>query len=191
MKMDALYTFVYRGVLAEESLDKAGRQRRRHFGTDDIIRLRQSLSFDMLDNELLADAQQMAIVYTAMHTFENMVREFVMRAMAEKHGETWWENVPERIRKTVKTRMEEDAKNRYHGSRGRTEMMYCDFGDLSSIIITNWSVFEHVLANMEWAKAVLNALERSRNILMHGGTLAREDVERIGMNIRDWTRQAG
>jgi hypothetical protein len=111
--------------------------------------------------------------------------------MAEHHGETWWEKVPERIQKIVKTRMEEDAKFRWHGGRVSSEMDYCDFGDLSSIIVTNWPVFEVVLANMEWAKATLNALEKSRNIVMHGGVLAKEDIERIGMNIRDWVRQCG
>lgn len=44
---------------------------------------------------------------------------------------------------------------------------------------------------MEWAKATLNTLEKSTNIVMHGGSLSKEDVERIGMNIRDWIRQAG
>jgi hypothetical protein len=34
---------------------------------------------------------------------------------------------------------------------------------------------------MEWAKATLNALEKSGNIVMHGGSVAKEDVERIGM----------
>ena len=76
----------------------------------------------------------MAIVYSAVHAFENTVREFVLGAMAEEFGEKWWSEVPEKIRKRVKTRMEEDAKFRYHGSRGTSEMMYCDFGDLSSII---------------------------------------------------------
>ena len=91
----------------------------------------------------------------------------------------------------VKTRMEEDAKFRWHSSRGGTEITYCDFGDLSAIIVTNWPVFEPVIANMEWAKAVLNTLEKSRNIVMHGGVLAKEDIERIGMNVRDWVRQTG
>ncbi len=111
--------------------------------------------------------------------------------MAEKHGETWWERVPERIRKSAKSRMDEDSKFRWHGARGATEINYCDFGDLSSIIVTNWDVFEDLLGNMEWAKAALNALEKSRNIVMHGGSVANEDIERIGMNIRDWIRQAG
>lgn len=30
-----------------------------------------------------------------------------------------------------------------------------------------------------------------RNIVMHGGVLAKEDIERVGMNIRDWIRQTG
>jgi hypothetical protein len=87
--------------------------------------------------------------------------------------------------------MESDAKFRWHGSRGATEMNYCDFGDLSSIIVTNWEAFEDILSNIEWAKSILSTLEKSRNIIMHSGILAKEDVERIGMNIRDWTRQTG
>ncbi len=189
--MNKLYNFVYRGILTDASLDTAGRQRRRHFGSEDANRLRECLSFDMLDNDQLADAQRMAIVYTAIHCFENMVRQFVTKAMAEWHGEGWWNHVPEKIQKRVKTRMEEDANFRYHGARGANEIMYCDFGDLSSIAVVNWDVFADVLADMGWAKAILDVLEKSRNIVMHGGMLSAEDIERVGMNIRDWIRQAG
>jgi hypothetical protein len=155
------------------------------------MRLKQTLSFDLLDSDLLADAQRMSLVYTAIHSFENMVRLLVMKAMTKRHGSGWWPKVQERIQKTVKTRMEEDAKFRWHGARGTTEINYCDFGDLSSIIVTNWEVFEDLVANLEWAKAVLGTLEKSRNIVMHGGVLAKEDLERVGMNIRDWIRQTG
>lgn len=191
MKNADLYSFVYRAVLTEEALDKAGRRRRSHFGSDDVRAIQRSLSFDYLDSDLLIEAQRMSVVYAALHSFENAVRATVTKAMAEKHGETWWEKVPERIRKSAKSRMDEDSKFRWHGARGATEINYCDFGDLSSIIVTNWDVFEDLLGNMEWAKAALNALEKSRNIVMHGGSVANEDIERIGMNIRDWIRQAG
>jgi len=133
----------------------------------------------------------MAIVYTSIHAFENTVRKLVQKAMAEAHKEQWWTKVPEKIKKRCKTRMEEDAKFKSHGTRGAHELVYCDFGELASIIITNWAQFETILSDMEWAKAVLDTLERSRNIVMHGGLLSKEDVERIGMNIRDWIRQAG
>jgi hypothetical protein len=179
MKAFDLYSFVYRGV------------RRNHFGAEQARDVQRSLSFDFLDLQLLAEAQRMSVVYAAIHAFENGVRLLVVKAMSEEHGATWWEKVPERIQKSSKSRMEEDSKFRWHGARGASEVNYCDFGDLSSIIVTNWPVFEDLLGNMEWAKATLTSLEKSRNIVMHGGSVAKEDVERIGMNIRDWIRQAG
>lgn len=161
------------------------------FGSPQATLLREKLSYDMLDEDALAKAERMAIVYTAIHAFENVVREFVKSSMIEQYTELWWDKVPERIRKKVAGRMDDDAKFKWHGSRGASEMDYCDFGDLSSIIVTNWVVFEPSLTDPEWAKSVLGVLERSRNIVMHGGVLAIQDIERIGGNIRDWVRQAG
>jgi hypothetical protein len=189
--MEDLYSFIYKGVLTEESLDKVGRRRVSNFGKEEEYSIMKALSFEMLDKEYLTEARRMSVVYIALHSFENSVRHLVKSAMTEKFEENWWDNVPERIRKKVKTRIEEDLKNRWHGSRGANEINYCDFGDLSSIIVTNWELFEDVLTNMEWSKSVLSALERSRNIIMHGGIVVREDIERIGMNIRDWIRQTG
>ncbi len=189
--MTRLYDFVYRGMLTDESLDKAGRKRRRSVGAEELENLSTALSFDMLDQDLLSEAQRMSVVYSGVHAFENTVRQLVKKALTEVHKEDWWSKVPDRIQKRVKTRMDEDAKFRWHGSRGASQIHYCDFGDLSSIIVTNWDVFEEILSDMEWAKSILSTLEKSRNIVMHGGVLAKEDIGRIGMNIRDWIRQAG
>jgi hypothetical protein len=76
--------------------------------------------------------------------------------------------------------MEDDATFRWHGRRGESEITYCDFGDLSSIIVTSWAVFEDVVGNTEWAKQLLSTLEKSRNIVMHGGTLQLEDSDVSG-----------
>lgn len=189
--MDDLYNFIFRGVLSEESLDKVGRRRISNFGKEDEYSLMKALSFEMLDKDNIQEARKMSVVYISLHAFENSVRDLVKTAMAEKYEENWWDKVPEKIRNKVKARQEEDLKFRWHGSRGADQIMYCDFGDLSSIIVTNWELFVDLLTNMEWCKAVLSTLERSRNIIMHGGTVSREDIERIGMNIRDWIRQTG
>ena len=186
-----LYSFVYKGILTDASLDKVGRRRRAHFGREETLALQRSLSYELLDGDHLSAAQHMAMVYTAIHAFENVVRDLVTKAMTEAHQAGWWSKVPERIQKTAKSRMEEEAKFKWHGSRGAAEINYCDFSDLSSVIVTNWQVFEDVVGDMEWAKAILNTLEKSRNIVMHGGVLSKEDIERIGINIRDWIRQTG
>ncbi len=189
--MDEIYNFVYKGILTDESLDKCGRKTKHNLGTQEAEAIRTLLSYNMLDEEALVNAQRMSITYTAIHAFENMVRDLVKKAMTEEHKEDWWSKVPERIQKKSKSRMEEEAKFRWHGVRGGSEIEYCDFGDLSSIITTNWDLFDEILADREWAKSLLSILERSRNIVMHGGSLARQDIERIGVNIRDWVRQTG
>jgi hypothetical protein len=189
--MDNLYNFIFRGILTEASLDKVGRKKLSNFGKEDEYALMKALSFEMLDKDNLQNARQMSIVYIALHAFENSVRDLVKSAMTENYLEKWWDKVPDKIKAKVQTRREEDSKFRYHGSRGSEEIMYCDFGDLSSIIVVNWALFEDILGNMEWSKSVLSTLERSRNIIMHGGIVSREDIERIGMNIRDWIRQSG
>lgn len=189
--MNELYTFVYRGLLTDESLDKAGRKCRANLLPRDVDRIRDALSFELLDSERMARAERMALIYTAIHAFENTVRDYVSNAMAEEFQEDWWSKVPAKVQTKVKTRVDDEAKFRWHGARGGAEIEYCDFGDLSSIIVVNWTVFEALLVDLEWVKSTLSVLERSRNIVMHGGVLARQDIERIGINIRDWLRQAG
>lgn len=147
--MSDLYSFVYRGVLTDASLDKVGRKKRLSLGPDDAERIREALSYELLDGELLVKAEMMALIYTAIHAFENSVRTFVHTAMAEAHQEEWWGKVSTRIQNRAKSRMDDEAKFRWHGARGGTEIEYCDFGDLSSIIVTNWDVFEDVLVDME------------------------------------------
>jgi len=189
--MDEIYTFVYKGILTDESLDKIGRKKKKVLGREELDNLRKLLSYEMLDQELIVNAEKMSIIYIALHTFENMVRDFVKRAMLEEYQEEWWSKVSNKIKEKALVRMTEDSKFRWHGSRGGSEIEYCDFGDLSSIIVTNWSVFEEIIVDMEWVKSLLSVLERSRNIIMHGGILSRQDIERIGMHIRDWVRQVG
>ena len=191
MIMDEIYNFVYKGILTDESLDKAGRKRKKLFGQEEADNMRRLLSYEMLDQELIVNAEKMSVIYIAIHTFENMVREFVKNALIEVYQEEWWNKVSGDIRKKANGRMEDDAKFRWHGTRGGTEIEYCDFGDLSSIIVSNWSIFEEIIVNQDWVKSLLSVLERSRNIIMHGGILANQDIERIGINIRDWIRQVG
>jgi len=59
---DQLYSFVYKGILTDESLDGSGRKSKSHFGTEDSLRLERSLSYDFLDNDRLSTAKRMSYV---------------------------------------------------------------------------------------------------------------------------------
>lgn len=194
MNHDKLYSFVFKGLLTEEALDQTSRLKKSKFGNDEFNKLFKSLGIEELDEEFVIKAQKMAVVYTAICAFENMVREFISKKLLENSSENWWkECVSEKIRNKAESRREEENKIRWHTPRGDNIMNYTEFGDLISIIRTseNWPFFEPHIHSIEWAEQIIKTLERSRNVIMHSGELVNQDIERIGMYIRDWLNQVG
>ncbi|MEQ9230700.1 MAG: Swt1 family HEPN domain-containing protein [Cyclobacteriaceae bacterium] len=194
MNSDPLYSFVFRGILTEEALDKTERIRKTRFGGEEFGKLHDTLGIGELDDELVLKAQKMAIVYTAICAFENTVRQFVSKKLLENKGENWWDDcVSEKIRSRAESRRTEENKIRWHTPRGDTIINYTEFGDLLSIIRStqNWEYFEPHIYSIEWADQIIKTLERSRNVIMHSGELVNQDIERIGMYIRDWINQVG
>lgn len=51
----------------------------------------KSLSLDLLDDECVNTAKEMATMYTAIAAFENMVRKFGVKILLEHKGENWWD----------------------------------------------------------------------------------------------------
>lgn len=194
MNKDTLYSFVFKGILTEEALDKTGRLKKSKFGNEEFKKLHQALGIEELDEELVIKAQKMAIVYTAICAFENTVRQFVSKKLLENKGENWWQEcVSEKIRTKAESRRDEENKIRWHTPRGDSIINYTEFGDLISIIrnVDNWQFFEPHINSIEWADQIIKTLERSRNVIMHSGELVNQDIERIGMYIRDWINQIG
>ena len=111
------YEFVFRGLLTDQALDEAGRRVR-----DVYVVLDQEyaakLSLELLDEELVAAARRMATVYTAIASFENAARDLIASTMLEAKGEEWWSGVKADIRNRAETRMENEAKHKFHAQRG-------------------------------------------------------------------------
>ena len=191
MEIGTLYEFAFRGQLAEEALDRAGRSKFAHSG-DSEAEMAESLSLGVLDDELVAEGQRMSTVYTAVAAFENSARRLVSSTMLEGKGESWWEDgVSVKVQKKAKDRREDDEKNRFHSQRGEDPINYSDLGDLLNIIRAHPDLFEAAIPSPEWAQNIFDAVERSRNVIMHSGTLSSGDVARVGINIRDWIKQVG
>lgn len=186
---EQLYDFVYRAMLTEEALDAAGRPRGRT-GDLEATELADALSFELFDDDLLKQARLMSTVYTAITAFEMSVRRFVKKVLIDNYGEEWWEKgLSEKIRKYVDTRRAEEEKVKWHGVRGEDLLSYTELGYLPAIMQQNWEHFEPYVPRVDWATALFSTLERSRNVIMHSGSLSMPDVERIGVHIRDWNKQ--
>lgn len=184
-----LYSFVYRGILADEAL-------RHTMPTRDISTeepeadVRRRMPLDSIDDALVSAARKMAWVYVAIAAFENSVRAFVEERLNEKVGTNWWESaVSAETRKQADQRKKDEEQSRWHGARGTSQLSYVQLGDLASIIQNNHAAFKELIPSVEWAREIFRSLERSRNVIMHSGQLKMGDVERVAMNIRDWLRQ--
>lgn len=185
----SFYDFVYRAMLTEEALDAAGRVRTPG-GDLEVVEVAEALSFELFDDDLLALARPMSTVYTAIAAFEMSVRRFVKKVLIGEFEEDWWEKgVSDKIRKFAEDRRTEEEKVKWHGVRGEDLLSYTELKHLSQIIQQNWGLFEAYVPRIDWATAMFSTLERSRNVIMHSGSLSMPDVERIGVNIRDWNKQ--
>lgn len=188
--IDKVYEFAFKGLLTEEALDRVGRKSRKSINlSDDLIS--QTLSIDLMDEEIVHSSRQMAIVYIATASFENSVRELISGILAESKGETWWSDVARGIREPAEKRMNEEKKTKWHTQRGDSPINYTTLGNLLTIMRHNWDTFEPYIGDPEWAAAIFDAIERSRNVIMHSGILEKADIERLGIYIRDWIKQVG
>lgn len=189
---DQLYSFVMRGELSKVALQKTPIISKHSTSELLVQEYIKCLSLDLLDDDEVNAAKEMAAVYTAIAAFENSVRKFVVTVLLEHKGENWWEEcVSEKIRKVAETRKKEEEKIRWHTPRGDSMINYIEFGDLASIMGQNYELFEGHIISIDWARQIFQTLERSRNVIMHSGELGRRDIERIGTNIRDWINQVG
>ena len=193
MVNDELYAFVFKGLLTEESLDKGGRKSNLKADSPLEDSLLRGLGIDLIDDEFVKKARKMSAVYVAITAFENSVREFIEKKLLEERGEGWWQTMSGKIQGKATDRMKDEEGIRWLSPRGKSPIYHLDFGDLVTImgLDSNWPLFEIHINDLNWARTIFSTLERSRNIIMHGGELSDGDVARIGIYIRDWINQVG
>lgn len=192
MKTDPLYSFWARGFLTEQALTEFRAGTRTPEEDERADRVRRALPFDDMDENQISRARSMALVYTAIAAFENMVRDYVADVLLEAAGADWWEKrASGAIKDRAKKRIQTEERLKYHTPRGGRPIEYIDFADLANLIANGWPDFMDYLPSQEWVKSLFEVLENSRNIIMHSGTLDTIDVERVGIHIRDWIHQVG
>jgi len=183
--------FVFKGQLAAEAVRQLSstEQRSLEAGFEEIA---TKVSLSLLEEDHIAAARKMSAVYIAIASFENSVRDLVSSRLIEQKGANWWDtSVSADVRKRAETRQKQEDKIRWHQVRGLNPIYYTEINDLVAIINSNWPLFEDLLHDIDWVRQIFKSLERSRNVIMHSGQLSMDDIERVGVFIRDWLRQVG
>jgi len=183
--------FVFKGQMTSLQIDKllAKSSPTAKMSFDDIA---GKVSLALLDEEAVADAQKMSAVYIAIASFENMVRDLIASRLLEEKGANWWDVcVNSDVKKRSEDRRKQEEQIRWHQARGLNPIYFTEISDLLSIIQGNWAYFVDLIHDVEWARTIFKTIDRSRNVIMHSGQLSMNDIERLGMLIRDWLRQVG
>jgi Swt1-like HEPN len=184
--------FVYKGQISAHVIDtlitKEGAKSDSKYES-----IAAKVSLKLFDDQIVESATKMAAVYVAIASFENTVRDFISTRMLEVKGANWWDDpgVSTDVKKRAENRQKEEKLNRWHQSRGLSPLYFTELGDLPNIIHGHWVHFEALLPSIEWVRPIFKNLERSRNVIMHSGQLSMDDIERVGVSIRDWIRQVG
>ncbi|SRR6266487_243232 len=183
--------FLFKGHVADETVKRISEAERMatEVGYDEIA---AKVSLQLLDPDQVASARKMSAVYVAIASFENEVRDLVSSILLEKKGADWWDtSVSNDVKKRADNRQKQEEKIRWHQARGLGPIYYVEMNDLVLIIQNNWLCFEDLLHDIDWVRQIFKSLERSRNVIMHSGQLSIDDIERVGVFIRDWLRQIG
>jgi len=186
--------FIYKAQILQESVANLSKERAQKSELS-FESISQKVSLGYFDKILVQDAQKMSAVYIAIASFENMLRGIIEEKLLDEKGANWWNStaISADIRNGAERKMEEEKQNRWHTPRGLRPIYFTELKDLVSIVCKpqNWDFFVDLFGNPDWVKNSVKSLERSRNVIMHSGQLSLEDIERVGITIRDWIRQVG
>jgi hypothetical protein len=186
-------SWMFKGLSVENVLDSIEAEGVNVRASSDPRALQRVIPLEDFSVRIRRSAMQAFPAYLAFFCLENSVRELVAERMSENHGSEWWTSglVGKKIVEKVAARQLKEGDQRWHVRRGEHELYYTDFGDLSSIIQSNWADFEDLFPDQNWVTARLDELEKSRNIIAHSNVLDDRELQRLSLYLDDWTRQVG
>ncbi len=188
----SLRNWLFKALAVETALDALESDGVGVRATTDPGALQRVMRLEEFSPSVRRGAMEALPAYLAFFCLENAVRELITDRLAENHGPSWWlDKVPGAIREKTSRKQAAEGKDRWHMARGAAEIYYTDFGDLKSIITSNWPDFEDLFPDQNWIIARLAELEASRNIIAHSNVLEDREMIRLRLYVQDWLRQVG
>lgn len=136
-----------------------------------------------LPKDLIEKAKTMSKAYEYMYCIENMIRIFLLENLGDDL------KIPSNVQKNIDNRKESESKHKWLSLRGDSPLFYCDFLDLSGIILMNFEDLEHDFPNQIWIKSKLEDLSRFRNMIAHNSYIDNSDFELVRVYFNTISKQ--
>lgn len=132
-----------------------------------------------LPKDLADKCTQMLKAYYNLYILENTLRLFIENTAKSKYGDDYWGKltIKTTIEKNIKTRKDNEKKNKWLNFRGESNIFYLDFIDLRSVLISNWDIFNDYFPNQEWITNRISELYNIRNRIAHNSFIHLSEIE--------------
>lgn len=181
--------FALANSLTENSLDQVEKDFQVDLGRRTPVQVKRKEYFLQFDSSFRSEAQAMAEHYELFYCLERSIRSLVVQLMLEKYGDNWWnEKVDEEIRKNVDKNIQREEDSGFT-IRSEEKIDYTTFGELTQIVIKNWSAFEQLFKRGTRAfQRITNNLNQLRGPIAHCCPLAADEIVRLELTVKDWFR---
>lgn len=138
-------------------------------------------------------ARQMAQHYEIFYCLENFIRDLVIEQLEAANGDDWWNIdeprvvVPQVVKDNV-TRNIQRERDAGVTLRSSALIDYTTFGELSTIIDSNWESFGDMFNSRRGLVSVLGRLNLLRGPIAHCSALSEDEVLRLRLTLADWFR---
>jgi hypothetical protein len=147
--------------------------------------------YPQFEKDVRNQASAMAQYYELFYCLEQSIRKLISETMEESAGADWWdEKVPQQIRENVRRLIKDEVDNAIT-QRSERAIDYTTFGELGVIISSNWQFFEPVLSSQLAVQRIIKSLNLLRGPIAHCCPMSEDEVDRLGLAVKDWFRLIG
>lgn len=149
--------------------------------------------YPQFPSSLRAAARSMAEQYEIFHCLENFIRVLVRERLEDDFGRDWWDVEKPRVvvPRSVKENVERNLKRESDAAvtaRSSELIDYTTFGELSTIIDSNWETFGDLFNSRKGTISVLARLNVLRGPIAHCSEILEDEILRMRLTLADWFR---
>ena len=148
--------------------------------------------YPQFEQSIRREAAEMSRHYELFYCLENAIRKLITETLHENFGTNWWnsERIPQSIVQEVEGRIQKEIDSGVT-RRSDVEIDYTTFGELSTIITSNWDLFGTIFSSRRAVEKVMSSLNLLRGPIAHCCPLAEDEIDRLNLTVKDWFRMIG
>jgi len=156
-------------------------------------RLLKGISQEILPKDIIEKGKEMADVYVYLYCVENAMRLFIEKVARNAYGDDFFDRlkISKDPNKKLKSRKEDERKNKWLPIRGDSDIFYLDFQDLGSLIRDNWELFEEYFPSQDWIVTKIKDLSKCRNLVAHNSYIGQEERDLVRSYFNTIMKQIG